>query len=173
MGANLAGFCLFFLPPVLSQWVTLNESWECGSLRLQPASERLRLLLPPPSSITWLVLSWLSVLLTAWPPGGSPAKCHITSGLGFARVWPSIIFTPTSTPIPTWHYLKKRTICLFLSIYSSLCFCSVGWEDLLANIKQYTAIILHTASTGRLSIFVMRLETRTCTAAYKHSYHTG
>lgn len=177
--------CLFFFQscPTVS-----HAKWELGVwLTKAPASQHLRLLLPPPDCITWLMLSWLSVVLTAWPPGGSQAKCHVTSGSASPGSGPQSFSHPHPplTPPPlhssfTWNYLKKRTICLFLSIYSSLCFCGAPWEDLgavlsangNANIKQYSVIISHTASTGLSSMFVIRLETRTSTAANKHSYHT-
>lgn len=166
-------------------WLTLNESWERGSQRLQPAGERLRLLLPPPGCITWLVLSWLSVVLTAWPPGGSPAKCHVTSGSASPGPGPQSFSHPHSPLTPpsflstcTWHYLKKRTICLFLSIFSSLCFCSVRWEGYLgavvssngnANIKQCSSIVLLLPPLGDHPYLLSALKQ----AEYKHSYRTG
>lgn len=129
-------------------------------------SERLCLFLPPPSSIAWLVLSWLSVVLTAWPPSGSPAKCHVTSGpalpepgpQSFSHLHPPL--TPTLPPLnTTWKWEPFVCSSLFIALFLS----SVGWGDLpgavalangIANIKQYSVITVHAASTGRSSIFV-------------------
>lgn len=41
---------------LLFRWLTLNDSVVHWS-SIRPMGERLRLLLPPPGSITWLVLS--------------------------------------------------------------------------------------------------------------------
>lgn len=72
---------------------------------------------PAPRSITWLVLSWLSVVLTAWPPGGShsqmPHHTRLDSG--------PQSFSHTHSPNPCyWQYLEMRAIwSLFLQCTES------------------------------------------------------
>lgn len=122
---------------------------------------------PSAPASSWLVLSWLSVVLTAWPPRGSPAKCHITSaplcpGLAFNHFHTHIHLKhhPSLPPLnTTWKW--EPFVCF--SLFIALCFSSVGWGDLpcavvlangIANIKQYSVITLHAPSTGRSSIFV-------------------
>lgn len=119
------------LPSAAPRWVTLNESRECGFAEA-PTSERLRLLLPPPGCITWLVLGWLSAVLTAWPPGGLPAKCHVTSGSAsppsgpqsFSHPHPPL--TPPCPPPPFHLTPPEKEKHLFVSLYLwPLCSCTV------------------------------------------------
>lgn len=130
---------------------------------------------PSSSTITWLVLSWLSVVLTVWPPGGSRSQMphHIWPGSGpqsfsHPRPSPTHISPPSSHPLDaTWKWEPFVYFCLFIALTVS----AVRAESENANIKQYNTIILHSAPAGTSSIFVICLETRTSAAAY--SNHTA
>lgn len=119
----------------------------------------------PAASLGWCSadcqLSWQPDL-----PEASPAKCHVTSGLALPKPGPQSFSHPHPPHPPslpplntTWKW--EPFVCF--SLFITLCLSSVGWGDLpaavapangIANIKQYSVITVHAASTGRSSISV-------------------
>lgn len=158
----------FVLLPLTSPTTSLAK-WELGVLLGLPAGCSLLPSAPSPSPGSCRAdcqLFWQPDL-----PGKPNATSHRTRlrprlALNHPRSRATLYQHPPRLLLDTtW---KREAFVWFTSIYSPLCFCSVvGWgvlEDWNANIKQYTAIILHPASAGTLSLFVIRLETRMCTA---------
>lgn len=100
-------------------------------------------------------------------------------GLGLAWVWPSIIFTPTSTsnttPSPflsletTWK--REPFVCFSLFIALSASAVHSG-KILVLCCLQMEMLILNNIASLFYTLPPLGYHIRTSTAANKHSYHT-